>query len=206
MTTHHSPFIVKTNIKDLPTSELLQALVGHPTAHALADRPLAELFALHPVPRVSDNLSQTPHSFQIARELLARALEEQIQGTVALDAPDKVQDLLRLRYAGLAHELFVVWLLDAQHQLLGTVDLFRGSLSQTSVYPREVVKLALDWNAAAVILIHNHPSGSPEPSTADLHLTRTLREALALVDVRVLDHFVVAGTTKPTSFAERGLL
>ena len=87
-----------------------------------------------------------------------------------------------------------------------TVDLFRGSLSQTSVYPREVVKLALDWNAAAVILIHNHPSGSPEPSTADLHLTRTLREALALVDVRVLDHFVVAGTAKPTSFAERGLL
>lgn len=194
------------DVRCLPTPALLQELLGASTAQLLVDRPLSELFALHPAPVASDNATPTPHTLRVARELLTRALEEQVHGSIPMDTPAKVQDLLRLRYAGLPHELFAVWLLNAQHQLLGAVDLFRGSLTQTSVYPRELVKLALHWNAAAVILVHNHPSGSPDPSKADIHLTHTLRDALALVDVRVLDHFVVAGTVKPTSFAERGLL
>lgn len=100
----------------------------------------------------------------------------------------------------------MVLLLDAQNCLIDCVELFRGTLTQTSVYPREVVKLALERNAVAVVLAHNHPSGVAEPSAADEVLTRSLKSALALVDVRVLDHFIVAGTTTPMSFAERGLL
>ena len=98
-----------------------------------------------------------------------------------------------------------LWL-DAQNHLLKAEELFTGSLTQTSVYPREVVKSALSHNAAAVILAHNHPSGLAEPSRADEMLTHSLKEALALVDVKVLDHFIVAGTATPLSFAERGLL
>ena len=97
-------------------------------------------------------------------------------------------------------------LLDAQHRLLDAVELFRGTINQTSVYPREVVKLSLDRRAAAVILAHNHPSGAREPSSADIALTRSLKDALALVDVTVLDHFIVAGNAAPTSLAERGLV
>ena len=100
----------------------------------------------------------------------------------------------------------MVLLLDARHHLIDFVELFRGTLTQTSVYPREVVKLALARNAAAVLFAHNHPSGATEPSRADELLTRTLKDALALVDVHVLDHFVVAGPANPISFAERGLL
>ena len=126
----HSSTTTPDDFRCLSTSALLQALLGPTTAQLLADRPLAELFALHPAPVASDNLAPTPHSLRIARELLARALEEQVQGSIPLDAPAKVHDLLRLRYAGLSHELFAVWLLNAQHQLLGSVDLFRGSLTQ----------------------------------------------------------------------------
>ena len=100
---------------------------------------------------------------------------------------------------------WALWL-DAQHRLLAAEELFRGTLSQTSVYPREVVKKALAHNAAAVVFAHNHPSGVAEPSPADEALTRSLKQSLALVDVRVLDHFVVAGPSQPLSFAERGLL
>ena len=96
--------------------------------------------------------------------------------------------------------------LDSQHRLIVAEELFRGTLSQTSVYPREVVRRALTHNAAAVVLAHNHPSGVAEPSRADEMLTRELKQSLALVDVRVLDHFIVAGAAPPLSFAERGLL
>jgi DNA repair protein RadC len=116
-----------------------------------------------------------------------------------------VRDLLRLRLAGLPHEVFVCLQLDAQHRVIAFEELFRGTLTQTSVYPREVVKAALRANAAAVIFAHNHPSGVAEPSHADEILTRSLKSALALVDVQVLDHFIVAGT-RIMSFAERGLL
>jgi DNA repair protein RadC len=140
-----------------------------------------------------------------ASELMRRALREQLSQTSALSSPLAVRDYLRLALSGKEHEVFVVVLLDAQHRVLATEELFRGTLTQTSVYPREVVKTALRHNAAAVIFAHNHPSGVAEPSTADELLTRTLKSALALVDIRVLDHFVIAGSAA-LSFAERGLI
>jgi DNA repair protein RadC len=124
---------------------------------------------------------------------------------LALTSPQAVRDYLRLRIAEKEWEVFVVLFLDAQHQLIAADELFRGTLSQTSVYPREVVKAALQHNAAAVIFAHNHPSGVAEPSRADELLTAALKQALALVDCKTLDHFVVGGNTT-ISFAERGLL
>ncbi len=114
-------------------------------------------------------------------------------------------DYLKVHFAGREYESFVVLYLDAQNSLIEVEELFRGTLTQTSVYPREVVKSALRFNAAAVMLAHNHPSGSVTPSRADEHLTQTLKAALALVDVRVLDHLVIAGNNS-LSFAETGLL
>jgi DNA repair protein RadC len=122
-----------------------------------------------------------------------------------LTSPQSVRDYLRLLLTGLEHEVFVTLFLDAQHRLIAADEMFRGTLTQTSVHPREVVKAALRYNAAAVILAHNHPSGVAEPSRADELLTETLRQTLGLVDVRTLDHFVVAGSAT-VSFAERGLL
>lgn len=139
-------------------------------------------------------------------ELARRALAEALAARDVLSSPGAVRDWLRLKLAALPHETFWALWLDAQNRLLAAEELFRGSLTQTSVYPREVVKRALACNAAAVILAHNHPSGVAEPSRADEALTQALREALALVDVRLLDHFVVAGSAPPLSFAERGLL
>lgn len=143
---------------------------------------------------------------QAVMELSRRALAETLTARPLFDSPQVVRDWLRLRLGHLPHETFCVLLLDARHCLIDAVDLFRGTLAQTSVYPREVVKLALAHNAAAVILAHNHPSGAAEPSTADEMLTRALKDALNLVDVRVLDHFVVPTHGHPVSFAERGLL
>jgi DNA repair protein RadC len=143
---------------------------------------------------------------QAVLEMSRRALAEQMKQGSAFASPDAVRDYLRLHLAGLAHEVFFALWLDAQNRLIASEELFRGTLTQTSVYPREVVKKALWRNAAAVVLAHNHPSGVSEPSAADEVLTRELKQALALVDVRVLDHFIVAGQSPPLSFAERGLL
>ena len=139
---------------------------------------------------------------QRALELLAARLHA---GEV-LSSPAVVHDYLRLHLGAREHEVFVVILLDSQNRVLDILGLFRGTLTRTSVYPREVVKLALSHNAAAVIFAHNHPSGVPEPSQADIHLTHALRQALSLVDVRTIDHIVVGGNASPVSFAERGLL
>lgn len=138
-------------------------------------------------------------------EMSRRALAEQLRERDALTSPAAVRDYLRLRLGGLAREVFLVLFLDAQNRVLGQEELFAGTLTQTAVHPREVVKRALHHNAAAVILAHNHPSGVAEPSQADELLTRALKEALGLVEVKVLDHFVVAGN-QALSFAERGLL
>jgi len=138
-------------------------------------------------------------------ELARRSLAEQLSARPVFDAPGKVKDYLRLQLGSRAHEVFAVLFLDAQNRLLRLEEMFRGTLTQTSVYPREVVKRALDLHAAAVILAHNHPSGLAEPSRADEYLTQTLKTALALVDIRVLDHLVV-GQSDVVSFAERGLL
>jgi DNA repair protein RadC len=138
-------------------------------------------------------------------EMSRRALRETLDRGPALSSPQAVRDYLRLRLHGKPHEVFVAVFLDAQNRVLEVEDLFRGTLTQTSVFPREIVKRALHFNAAAVIFAHNHPSGVAEPSRADEALTQTLKHTLALVDVKVLDHFVVGGDSA-MSFAERGLL
>jgi DNA repair protein RadC len=142
---------------------------------------------------------------QAVMELARRALREKIATGDVLNSPQAVREFLRLRLQPLPHEVFVALFLDAQNRVIETEELFRGTLAQTSVYPREVVKRALHHNAGAVIFAHNHPSGIAEPSHADETLTQALKQALALVDVRVLDHFIVAGAGV-VSFAERGLL
>lgn len=140
-----------------------------------------------------------------ARELIRRSLHEEMQQRPVFQSPQTVREYLSLTIGSKDHEVFVVLFLDAQHALIAAEEMFRGTLSQTSVYPREVVKMALLRNAGGVIFAHNHPSGVAEPSRADEFLTQSLKSALALVDVRVLDHFVVAGQ-QTVSFAERGLL
>jgi len=142
---------------------------------------------------------------QAVMEMARRALQESIGERDAMSSPQAVREFLRLSLTGRAHEVFVAMFLDAQNRLLGSEELFRGTLTQTSVYPREVVKTALRYNAAGVIFAHNHPSGVAEPSRADELLTQTLKQALALVEIKTLDHFIVAGS-RTVSFAERGLL
>ncbi|CAN1535878.1 RadC DNA repair proteins [Methylophilaceae bacterium] len=138
-------------------------------------------------------------------EMSRRALNEQMQVKDMLSSPQQVRDFLCLKLGSLSREVFVVLFLDAQNRMIMSEEMFSGTLTQTSVYPREVVKKALHHNAASVIFAHNHPSGIAQPSQADELITKQLKQALALVDVRVLDHFIVAGNTT-FSFVERGLL
>lgn len=142
---------------------------------------------------------------QAVFELARRALGEELQSGVLLNAPKTVKEYLQLTLGNKDHEAFLVLFLDAQNRLLASEEMFRGTLTRASVYPREVVKAALAHNAAGVILAHNHPSGVAEPSQADDALTQALQCALTLIDVRVLDHFVVAGS-HVYSFAEHGRL
>ena len=138
-------------------------------------------------------------------EVARRCLKEDLRSSSALTSPGAVRDYLRLAISNREHEVFVCLWLDAQHRVISFDELFRGTLTQTSVYPREIVKAGLKANAAAVIFAHNHPSGVAQPSRADELLTRNLKDALSLVDIKVLDHFIVAGH-QTLSFAERGLL
>ena len=138
-------------------------------------------------------------------EMSRRALSEQLQRRDVLNSPQAVRDFLVLKLGGLSKEVFLVLFLDTQNRLLATEEMFSGSLTETSVYPREVLKRALHHNAASVIFAHNHPSGIAQQSSADELLTKQLKQALALVDVRVLDHFIVAGNNT-LSFAQKGLL
>ncbi|MBS0610301.1 MAG: DNA repair protein RadC [Proteobacteria bacterium] len=138
-------------------------------------------------------------------ELARRALAQQLREREVFDSPGAVKQYLQLHLAARAHEVFAVLFLDSQNRLIGMEELFRGTLTQTSVYPREVVLRALHHQAAAVVLAHNHPSGSVQPSRADEALTQTLKAALALVDVRVLDHVIVAPGAA-LSMAEQGMV
>jgi DNA repair protein RadC len=138
-------------------------------------------------------------------ELARRALSQRLKEREAFHTPGAVKQYLQLQLAHKNHEVFAVLFLDSQNRMLALEELFRGTLSQTSVYPREVVLRALHHQAAAVVLSHNHPSGSVQPSRADEHLTQTLKASLALVDVRVLDHIIV-GQGQSLSMAEQGLL
>lgn len=174
--------------------------------------PLPPTFAAGAL-RVSDadlSAPPTPESLlarrlSVARELLLRDLREQMHRGPVMTSPQILRDWLRLYCAGLEHEVFLVLYLDANHRLIEPQELFRGTLTQTSVYPRELVKGALARNAAALAVAHNHPSGQAEPSRADEFLTQTLKSTLSLVDVRIIDHLVVAGD-QVVSFAERGLI
>ena len=138
-------------------------------------------------------------------ELARRALTQELQDKPLFSTPQAVRDYLQLQLGSRPHEIFAVLFLDAQHRLIALEELFRGTLTQTSVYPREVVVRALALQAGSVVLAHNHPSGEARPSRADEALTQTLKAALGLVDVRVLDHFVVT-STQAVSMAELGLL
>jgi DNA repair protein RadC len=134
-----------------------------------------------------------------------RAMTRRVHRGTAMSSPRAVREFLAVKLGTLEHEIFAVLLLDTRHRLIDYVELFRGTINGASVHPREVVKLALARNAAALVLAHPHPSGSPEPSQADELITRRLKEALALVDIAVLDHVIVAGG-ETVSLAERGLL
>ena len=134
-----------------------------------------------------------------------RLLDDKIKRVGSISSPEVAKSFLSLRLGDLQHEVFAVLFLDAQHNVIEYREMFRGTLTQTSVYPCEIVKEALELNAGAVVLAHNHPSGCEEPSRADEYLTKTLQSALKLVDIRVLDHLIVA-CGRVASFAERGLL
>ena len=146
-----------------------------------------------------------PASSEEVLQQARRVLSQRVRRGATMSSPEAVKDYLRVQLGVLEHEVFCVLFLDAQHRIIALKQMFRGTVTQTSVYPREVVKEALAVNSAAVILAHNHPSGVAEPSRADEFLTQSLRQALALVDVRVLDHLVVAGADV-TSFVELGLM
>lgn len=165
--------------------------------------------AVSPNGDIRPSTDQIGHAVHQENELIFAALRV-IETRLAspgesLTSPDKVKQYLSIRLGERSYESFMVLFLDVKNRLIETVELFRGTLTQTSVYPREVVKEALLRNAAGVILAHNHPSGEPEPSAADRALTHALKAALALVDVRVLDHIIVAGI-RQYSFAEHGVL
>lgn len=177
---------------------LLQKLIGVQQSRKLYRGSLQPLFA-------ATETGTAHEKCIVAMELVRRCLREQLKRECLLAAPSAAREYLKLHFVGQGHESFMVLFLDAQNYLIAATELFRGTLTQTSVYPREVVKESLRHNAGAVIFAHNHPSGIAEPSRADEMLTQNLKSALALVDVKVIDHFVVAGASI-LSFAERGLL
>jgi DNA repair protein RadC len=183
----------------VPNINLLARLIGTRAAKRLYRGILDHLF------RPEGEPSRHHETLAVARELVSRWLAEELKRGDALASPETVREYLRLLFAGEQREIFVALFLDTQHRLIAAEKMFFGTLAQTSVYPREVVKQSLQFNAGAVIFAHNHPSGVCEPSRADALLTQSLKQALSLVDVRVLDHFVVAGP-RTVSFAERGLL
>ncbi len=183
----------------LSDADLLAKLIGVNQSRTLYRGSLQPLFAAIP------EKGKTHPKCAVARELVKRLLHEDLQRGDALNSPGAVRDYLKLMMNGLEHEVFMVIFLDAQHRVIASEEMFRGTLTQASVYPREVVKATLRHNAAALIFAHNHPSGVAEPSQSDRLLTDALKQALSLVDVRVLDHFIVAGN-QTLSFAERGLI
>ncbi|MFM1855153.1 MAG: hypothetical protein RLZ83_462 [Pseudomonadota bacterium] len=194
----------------LSDTQLLGVLIGTQDAHhllqdargslaRLLNEPAAQAYGFGP------GSQGAVSKLRAASELVRRSLTETLRRTDVLDSPAQVRTYLRMRLAGLGHEVFLVLFLDAHNRVIAAEEMFRGTLTQTSVYPREVVKRALAHNAAGVILAHNHPSGVAEPSRADELLTQTLSAALMLVDTRVLDHIIVGGNAA-VSFAERGLL
>jgi len=209
--------LIELGAEALSDAELLAiflrvGVVGK-SAVDLARDLLSQFGSLNGIFAASENALSQVHGIgsskyvqlQAIFEMSRRALNEQLQQRDVFQSPQQVRDYLVLKLGALTREVFMVLFLDAQNRLNASEELFSGTLTQTSVYPREVVKRAMHHNAASVILAHNHPSGVAQQSAADELLTQQLKQALALVDVRVLDHFIVAGN-QTLSFAERGLL
>jgi DNA repair protein RadC len=191
--------LLRTGVRGKSAVELARELLGR-------FRTISALLSAGPaLLQVKGLGSAKTAQFAAAIELARRSLQDQLKERAALTSPGAVRDYLRLALSRREEEVFVCIWLDAQHKVIEIKEAFTGTLTQTSVYPREIVKAALARNAAAVIFAHNHPSGVAQPSQADELLTRNLKEALALVEVKVLDHFIVAGN-QAISFAERGLL
>ena len=192
--------LLRTGIQGTPVLQLAQGLLdrfgGWAGLLAASVQDLGKVKGLGPAKR-----AEIAAVLEIAR----RSLNQQLAEKPAMNDVDTVKTYLRLQLGGLGQEVFAVLFLDAQLKLIAMETLFHGSLSHTTVHPREVVKRALALGAGAAILAHNHPSGHAEPSRADELLTKQLAQALALVDVRVVDHFIV-GAGDVVSFAERGLL
>ena len=188
-------------MNDIPetTLDLLGLLLGKRAAKRVHHRTLTELVLDDALP------DDVKARLRASRELVRRWLLEDLRKQPVLANPKAVREFLAIHYADHEREVFGCMFLDNRHRLIRFDEVFHGTIDGASVHPREVVKLALARNAAAVILAHNHPSGVAEPSQADELITARLRDALALVDIRVLDHLVVGGTTV-TSFVERGLL
>ena len=181
------------------TLDLLSRLIGKRTAKRVYRGSLTELFAGETVPE------EVQLKLRASRQLVERWMLEDMRQGPLLANPKVVREFLAIHHAGCEREIFSCIFLDNRHRLICFDEVFHGTIDGASVHPREVVKLALARNAAAVILAHNHPSGVAEPSQADELITVRLRDALALVDIRVLDHLVIGGATV-TSFAERGLI
>lgn len=193
-----------SKITSMSRAELVSELVAPPHTACLADMATA-LSAPYGMVALASHETMVHRRLAIARELLLRDLAEQMQSRSALSSPGIVRDWLRLHCVHAEHEVFLALYLDARNCLIEAEELFRGTLTHTSVYPREVVKAALARNAASLIVAHNHPSGSTAPSEADRMLTTLLKAALELVEVRLIDHCIVAGS-EVLSFAEQGLL
>lgn len=186
------------NINAQTDQELLARLVGAKTAAKIYEGRLTPLMLgegqVAPNPKLA-----------AAWELARRLLREQLVRGPTLDSSRATSEFLRAYFLGQLYESFVTVFMDNQHRVIQIEEMFRGTIDGSMVHPREVVRAALRWNAAALIFAHNHPSGVAEPSNADLSITRRLKNALALVDVRVLDHLVI-GSEETTSLAERGML
>ena len=193
-------------IKSMSDAELLAVLVGSRTAGQLLKGSGGSLCQLLHESSLAENARpKVAAKLAAARELVCRSLVESMRHRDVLESPAAVRDYLRLTIGRREYEAFTVLFLDTKHRVIASEEMFHGTLSQASVYPREVVKRALAHNAAAIVFAHNHPSGVADPSLADEAITRSLCSALALLDVRVLDHLVVGGNDI-VSFAERGLL
>ncbi len=191
--------VLRTGMAGKTVFQLSQELLGPEGMAGLLNASVASLQAVKGLGPAKQ--AELLAVFEIAR----RALSQRLKDRTVFHTPDAVKHYLQLQLAHKNHEVFAVLFLDNQNRMLAMEELFRGTLSQTSVYPREVVMRALHHQAAAVVLSHNHPSGSVQPSRADEHLTQTLKASLALVDVRVLDHIIV-GQGQALSMAEQGLM
>lgn len=186
--------------RTMSDADLLTVLIGKEATKRRYKGELRPLFEAN-----SETAFADLRPLLVARELLERWLAERIEEKDALQTPADVKRFLISVFSGQGYESFVTLYLDAQHRLICSEESFRGTLTHTAVYPREIAKSALQHNAACVLFAHNHPTGVAEPSRADELITQALKQALSLVDVRVLDHFVIGGN-RATSFMERGLL